>query len=761
MPDVAWTEAWMRFFGELTLRATGLLALAFGTAWLLRRASAATRRKLWAGTIVGLLLLPPLSAILPRLPVSLLPARAPAGPLPSLAGPIVDAARAEVFAERRREQPREVRVPVDVAPAFGPSMATPSVRPISVPTSRSWSPRVPRSGAAALALLYFGGLAIALRRLLLARGRAAQVLRAADQTAPPWQLPPDVPSRESDAVALPQTLGSWRSVVLLPRAGRAWPAPWRDAVVAHEVSHVRGRDPLWQLLGELACAIYWFHPLAHLALRQLRIERELAADDATLATGFRPSDYAHVLFELACIPEQPAALGAVVPLLTPGGLKARIRALLEPGRPRRSARGVGLVLATLGLLAVLPLASAVPARRSAPVDPSRRWLLGQVLDPDGRPVAGAEISLRPDGLGLVSTAAYAAAVTVRSDDDGWFHYPDGVARESTFGLFARKGTLAMRKGILAMKYGTSLPTTLRLRPAQTLTGTVRDDTGRPVEGATVRILEDRSFTPGPGPQVLARSGRDGRWRIEGMLYGDFLLIVQAPWGVAAAATASIEDRDVAGLDTVLARTWPVTGRMTDKKGRPLAGARLEQSHTWITGWPPGEASRSLPGERYLDWDESAADGTFRLLPLGRMVRVEARDAEGNEIYDEFHGAGPSIQGLRRGRALPVPEPRPDTTVVRMVRGGKVAGSVRTPDGRPVPDALVTGWRTMGSAQRHYPVETRADASGRFELPLPGTDFILTARAPDGRQGLQTRVRFQPEAAPTDVLITVPAVTPGP
>ena len=194
-----------------------------------------------------------------------------------------------------------------------------------------------------------------------------RLLRAAGPTAGTWQVPPGVESRETEAILLPQTVGSWRSLVLLPRAGRDWPEDWRLAVVAHEAAHVYGRDPLWQLLGEIAGVLYWFHPLVHLALRQLRIERELTADDATLATGMRPSVYARVLFELACLPEEPAPLGAVVPLLTPGGLKARVRALLEPGRPRRSRRGMALLLAAMAAGTVLPLAAAStrPPGRSA------------------------------------------------------------------------------------------------------------------------------------------------------------------------------------------------------------------------------------------------------------------------------------------------------------------------------------------------------------------------------------------------------------
>ena len=59
---------------DLAVKGTILLALAFGTALLLRRASAAARHLHWQLALGGLLALPLLVAVTPRLPV-------PAGPL--------------------------------------------------------------------------------------------------------------------------------------------------------------------------------------------------------------------------------------------------------------------------------------------------------------------------------------------------------------------------------------------------------------------------------------------------------------------------------------------------------------------------------------------------------------------------------------------------------------------------------------------------------------------------------------------------------
>ena len=434
---------------------------------------------------------------------------------------------------------------------------------------------------------------------------------------------------------------------------------------------------------------------------------ELTADDATLATGMRPSVYARVLFELACLPEQPVPLGAVVPLLTPGGLKARVRALLEPGRPRRSRRGMALLLGLGAAGTVLPLAAAStrpPGRAGALL------MIGRLVDAEKRPIAGAEVSFRPDRMGWNGDLPWNR--TVLSDADGWFQFPGGAPWQVLFDVFARKGPLAARKGIAAVRFGTILPTTLELRRGLTLSGTVRDDSGRALSGARVRILNDRHDAPGPGPQVLATSDREGRWRIEGMLYGDYQLMVQGPSGVATTLTTRVAERDVSGLDVVLPREWPVTGWLQDEQGRRLPKTRIE--HFYFarsfyggrSGWPTTRFSLT-DGKRHIDWDETAEDGSFRMLPRGLDILVPARDAEGHELFGFFHDGGQPFSG-RLAYAVSskgVAPPRNAPIVVTLVRNARVSGIVRASVGHPVPGAqlLVTQILAPGRASHPRPL----------------------------------------------------------
>src|SRR4029078_11189598 len=88
---------------------------------------------------------------------------------------------------------------------------------------------------------------------------------------------------------MPMTWGVRRPRVLLPAAARDWPADRLRAVLAHELAHIARADGLVHLVAQLACAVYWFHPLFWTAERALGRETELAADDDELGRGLEGS----------------------------------------------------------------------------------------------------------------------------------------------------------------------------------------------------------------------------------------------------------------------------------------------------------------------------------------------------------------------------------------------------------------------------------------------------------------------------------------
>ena len=84
---------------------------------------------------------------------------------------------------------------------------------------------------------------------------------------------------------MPIACGVIRPTVVLPAAADDWPDDRVRVVLLHELAHVRRRDCLTQAVADAACAVFWFNPLAWMAVRELRRERERACDDMVLAAG--------------------------------------------------------------------------------------------------------------------------------------------------------------------------------------------------------------------------------------------------------------------------------------------------------------------------------------------------------------------------------------------------------------------------------------------------------------------------------------------
>ena len=75
----------------------------------------------------------------------------------------------------------------------------------------------------------------------------------------------------------------------MPEDANRWPLERLRIVLLHELAHVKRRDCLTHVVAQLACALHWFNPLAWIAARHIRTERERACDDLVLACGTRGS----------------------------------------------------------------------------------------------------------------------------------------------------------------------------------------------------------------------------------------------------------------------------------------------------------------------------------------------------------------------------------------------------------------------------------------------------------------------------------------
>ena len=140
-----------------------------------------------------------------------------------------------------------------------------------------------------LLIVWLGGVSLLLLRLGVGYWRLAAVRRTAT---------PGDGFVLSD-VSVPMVAGLLRPVILMPRAAESWPLHRRAAALKHERAHLDRKDLWTSLIARLACALYWFHPLAWAVARRLRHEQETACDDAVLCSGFEPASYAEALIATA------------------------------------------------------------------------------------------------------------------------------------------------------------------------------------------------------------------------------------------------------------------------------------------------------------------------------------------------------------------------------------------------------------------------------------------------------------------------------
>jgi len=144
---------------------------------------------------------------------------------------------------------------------------------------------------------------------------------------------------ESPVVTAPIVIGWLRPMIMLPLGlATSMPADWLDAILAHELAHLRRHDLVLRMLQRCVEILLFFHPVVWWLGRQLDDAREEACDDLVVDTLRNPLAYARALTELEAMRHPtPAALAAGA---TEGQLMPRIQHILRRSKnaPRPSHR---------------------------------------------------------------------------------------------------------------------------------------------------------------------------------------------------------------------------------------------------------------------------------------------------------------------------------------------------------------------------------------------------------------------------------------
>src|SRR6266700_8429858 len=104
---------------------------------------------------------------------------------------------------------------------------------------------------------------------------------------------------ESTLVEVPTVIGWLKPVVLLPVSALGGLAPQQlEAILAHELAHIRRHDCLVNLLQTLVETLLFYHPAVWWLSRRIRIERENCCDDLAVSLCGDPVAYATALADL-------------------------------------------------------------------------------------------------------------------------------------------------------------------------------------------------------------------------------------------------------------------------------------------------------------------------------------------------------------------------------------------------------------------------------------------------------------------------------
>ena len=266
--------------------------------------------------------------------------------------------------------PASSRIPVLIEQVNEPFVAEDAIRPMPhAPQSAMWMVPI------AIAVWAIGCGFLAFSWWLRWRR-----IRAAIRVASPVALDIGVPVLSSASIIEPGVFGVFRQVLLLPDgiADRLAPAELQ-AILAHELCHVRRRDNLATVMHMVVEAVFWFHPLVWWLGARLMEERERACDEEVVRMGSAPEAYAEGILKV-CELYLQSPLKCVAGV-TGANLKKRIEAIMN----NRStlalnfAKKAGLAIA--GVIAVaIPVILGVtnaPLLR-AQADPNLRFEVATV-----------------------------------------------------------------------------------------------------------------------------------------------------------------------------------------------------------------------------------------------------------------------------------------------------------------------------------------------------------------------------------------------
>jgi len=234
----------------------------------------------------------------------------------------------------------------------------------------------------------------------LREGREVQALRRLEHTGGMRKTTEMLLSRTS---LEPGVFGITRPVLLWPEGiSERLEDEHLDAILAHELWHVRRRDNLAAAIHMVVEAIFWFYPLVWWMGARLLQERERACDEEVLESGSDRQVYAESILKICefCIASPLACVSGV----TGADLKERMAYIMSKNLSRKLDFSRKLLLSAAGLLAVVvpiafglakPTKSRAESQSQDTLPPVPLFESASIKANTGEPMAGFTIVGKP------------------------------------------------------------------------------------------------------------------------------------------------------------------------------------------------------------------------------------------------------------------------------------------------------------------------------------------------------------------------------
>jgi GWxTD domain-containing protein len=231
---------------------------------------------------------------------------------------------------------------------------------------------------------------------------------------------------ESALAEVPAVVGYLRPAILVPAGLLAgMPAGQMEAILLHELAHIRRRDYLTNLLQTVVEGFLFYHPAIWWISHVIRNERENCCDDLVVAANGDAREYATAL---ASLEENRWAASQAVLASTGGSLVKRIHRLLYP---TKSSALAPFISAAVLMLAAAGAVAAWQAQSPAQTAPDKPMA-----------VAGAYAKwLNEDVVYIIDDRERAAFLSLKTDEernyfiDQFWQRRDPAARAAGNGQF--------------------------------------------------------------------------------------------------------------------------------------------------------------------------------------------------------------------------------------------------------------------------------------------------------------------------------------